>query len=151
MPVQHLNVGILDDHPIMLRAITQLLVPTRQFHVVGAFQHSTALLDALRVTPMDILILDARLDASDLTCPGLLDLLRERAPELRILLLATVDDIALIDQTLTHGAHACVAKEEADRHLIDGLRKIRHTPPYLSPRLRMLTGVAGANKLTADS
>lgn len=145
MPVQHLNVGILDDHPIMLRAIGRLLEPTRSFHLKGEYTHSDALFEALRTAPLDILILDARLDTSDLSCLPLLARLRQLAPAMRILLLASTDDIALIDLAMEQGAHACVAKEEAERHLIDALRKIRHTPPYLSPRLRALSRVSSTS------
>ena len=122
---------IADDHRLMVEGLQQLL--GRRFDVVGVAYAGDELLELLRRTPADVLILD-------LSMPGrsgidLLPDIRRVQPELKILVVTMHVDRILAEAALAAGALGFVPKDSGMDEVELGLREVLAGRRYLSPRV----------------
>jgi DNA-binding NarL/FixJ family response regulator len=99
---------IADDHQLMLAAVRLALQDAADMEIVGETQAGEALLPLVgRVSP-DVVILDLRMPGLDgLRC---LELLRERHPHVKTIVLSGSDDPAAVEASLARGAVAFIQK-----------------------------------------
>jgi DNA-binding NarL/FixJ family response regulator len=113
---------VLDDHPIVLGGLHQLLSLESDLTVVARCTNGTDALAAVRRERPDILI-------ADLTMPGFtgLELLREVAaaalPVKVILLTARIDHEEVLE-AMKHGVAGIVLKESAPLQILDCIRRV---------------------------
>ena len=116
---------IADDHRLMVAAVRTALEGATDFEVVGEAQAGHQLLPLVGRTSPDIIVLDLSMPGMDgLRC---LELLRERHPNVKTIVLSGSDDPAAVDASLSRGAIAFVRKtiDPTDlatviRHALDG-------------------------------
>jgi len=130
---------IADDHRLLVQGLQKML--TRRFEIVGVAYAGDELLELLRTTPADCLLLD-------LSFPGRsgLDILPDiqaLQPDLRIVVLTMHIDRILAEAALAAGALGFVPKdsgmEEVEKALTEALAGRR----YLSPRVPKFTHGVG--------
>jgi two-component system capsular synthesis response regulator RcsB len=107
---------------------------------VDIVSEGKALLKLIRTSPADAIIMDIRL-APDLDCFDVLDELRKRHQQTKLVVLTARTQATLVRRVLCAGAHGYVLKHSKSAELIYALRhvldkKIR----YVSPMLRAGTG-----------
>jgi len=137
---------IADDHRLMVEGLQQLLAP--RFDVVGVAYAGDELLELLRATPADILILD-------LSLPGrsgidLLPDIRRVQPDLRILVVTMHVDRILAEAALAAGALGFVPKDSGMDEVEKGLREVMAGRRYLSPRVPPHTVRVGLDAIHAS-
>jgi DNA-binding NarL/FixJ family response regulator len=114
---------LLDDHPLVLSGLQQLLQSGSDFQVVATCGTATEGLDAVQSLHPDVLVLDLRLHDEN----GL-DVLRRLDPNERpavVVLTATHDEEELLDAARL-GARGIVLKAMAPRVLEDCIRTVHH-------------------------
>ena len=133
------RLAIADDHRLLVQGLQKML--GRRFEIVGVAYAGEELLELLRTTPADCLLLD-------LSFPGRsgLDMLpdiRALQPDLRIVVLTMHVDRILAEAALAAGALGFVPKdsgmEEVEMALTEALAGRR----YLSPRIPKFTHGVG--------
>jgi DNA-binding NarL/FixJ family response regulator len=120
-----LKVLIADDHELMLEGIRLALSEAADMEVVGATSSGAQVLPLVRQTSPDVVLLDLRMPGVDgLRC---LDLLRERHPDVKCIVLSGSEEPDVVEAAFRRGAAAYIVKriDPADlaptiRQVIDG-------------------------------
>src|SRR5580765_4214501 len=103
-----LKLVIADDHELMLEGIRLALAEAPEIEVVGATTSGSQVLPLVRQTSPDVVLLDLRMPGMDgLRC---LELLRERHPNVKAIVLSGSDDPAAVDASFARGAVAFIQK-----------------------------------------
>ena len=102
------RIVIADDHPLVHKAIGECLEETGDFEVVGSATSGTQVAPLVARTAPDLVLLDLNMPVVDgLHC---LSVLREKYPRVAVVIFSGVEDSGMIEQTLSAGAVAYVAK-----------------------------------------
>ena len=102
------RVVIVEDHPLMLRAIREIFEHADGFFVVGTASSGLQVEPLVSRTRPDLVLLDLQLPGLDgLSC---LALLREHHPDVTVIVFSGQDEQESIDRALSGGAAAYVSK-----------------------------------------
>ena len=103
-----LKVLVAEDHALMREAIRSALSGSPDIGVVGEAQTGPQVLPLVRSTDPDLVLLDLRLPGMDgLRC---LDLIRERFPKIKVVILSAVTDPDEVRRAIKRGATSYVFK-----------------------------------------
>ncbi len=103
-----LKLVIADDHSLMLSAVRMALAGETDIEIVGEVQAGQQLLPLVGQTSPDIVLLDLRMPGMDgLRC---LELLRERHPQVKCIVLSGSDDPGAVEASFARGAVAFIQK-----------------------------------------
>lgn len=116
------RVVIVDDHPMVVEGIQSILESYDDVEVIAAFCNGQDIIDRVETLAPDVILLD-------LNMPGLgglstAEILLERRPGTRILILSMHDSPEYISSALSHGAEGYVLKDvptEEIKHAIDAV------------------------------
>lgn len=128
-----LKVLIADDHAVVRRGLRQILEAEPDLEVAGEATSGAEVMDALRIQRYDVVVLD-------ITMPGrggleVLHEIRQKFPELRVLILSMHPEERYALRVLKAGAAGYLTKESAADELIIALRKVAAGGKYVSPTL----------------
>ncbi len=127
-----IRVVLADDHPLMLKAMDDLLRAEAGFKIEAQCPDGEAALDAVRKYAPDILVLDVRMPRRDGI--SVLRAVRSEALPTRVVLLAaSLDDEQMLEATRL-GVGGVVLKEMAPRLLVQCIRKVHAGEPWLERR-----------------
>lgn len=135
---------VADDHPIVISGMRLLLSGSRFFELVGeARTGAEAILRCEQYRP-DVLLLDLRLP--DLPAATICTRLKERRPELAIVILTAHPEEMAVRGCLKAGAVACLFKDTNEQNLLAALMQVVHGRAVIDPRIAgaMLPRRAGA-------
>ena len=103
------RVALADDHRLVLEAIRAVLDTDGDFEIVASTESGAELLRAVAQTSPELVVLDVTMPGIDgLAC---LQLLRERHPRVKVVMLSGVDDPRVAQRALRLGAAAFVRKD----------------------------------------
>jgi DNA-binding NarL/FixJ family response regulator len=109
MPIR---VAIIEDHPLMLKAIEKELVTQPDIKVVGTANHGSELARLVRETSPDVVILDLGMTGSTFEPITAVRMLLQDYPKVRVLVLTGYDDEIYIRQIIDAGAYGYVLKSD---------------------------------------
>lgn len=116
-----IRVVVVDDHQLMLNAIRLTLEQSEDIELVGEALTGSEALPLIGRTQPDLVLLDIRMPQMDgLTCLGKI---RERHPNIKVVILSGIDEPEQIQTALKHGASAFVVKHVDPRDLASALRQ----------------------------
>jgi DNA-binding NarL/FixJ family response regulator len=120
--VARVRTAVADDHRLVLEAIGAMLEVDGEFEVVAATESGAELLRAVAQTAPELVVLDVAMPGIDgLAC---LQLLRERHPRVKVVMLSGVDDPRVAQRALKLGAAAFVKKDVDPRDFTGILRHV---------------------------
>jgi len=149
---QPIRVVLADDHPLMLRAMEDLLRSEGGFRVEAQCPDGEAALEAVRAHRPDILVLDVRMPRRD-GISVLHAIKSEQLPTRVVLLAASLDEEQLIEASRL-GVGGVVLKEMAPRLLIQCIRKVHAGEQWMERRAHarafevLLRREAGAREIS---
>ena len=115
------RVVLADDHRLMLEVVRVTLEEDGDFDVVGTARSAAEALRVVASTEPDVIVLDVRMPGSDgLSC---LQQLKERDPELTVVILSGIEEPRIAQRALRLGASAFVKKQVDPRDLAAVLRQ----------------------------
>ncbi|MCC6832400.1 MAG: response regulator transcription factor [Thermoleophilia bacterium] len=127
------TVVVADDHPIVLSGMRLLLSGSRFFEFAGeARTGAEAILRCDQLRP-DVLLLDLRLP--DLPAATICQRVKERQPDLAIVILTAHPEEMAVRQCLKAGASACLFKDTGEQQLLSALMQVVHGRAVLDPRI----------------
>ncbi len=126
------RVLLADSHKLMLEGLSYLLRPT--FEVVGLVSDTKSLLEVADTLKPDIAVVDLSLPTSNEVNAA--RQLKDRNPELKVIVLSVYDEPEVINKILATGVSGFVLTRSAAWDLIPAIRKVLHGQTYVSPALR---------------
>jgi NarL family two-component system response regulator YdfI len=120
--MRRLKVLVADDHELMVEAVRLALGhAVDEFEIVATTTRGQQVLPLTAQTDPDVVLLDLKMPGMDgLTC---LELLRQRHPRVKAIVLSGVDDPNVIRSAFSRGAAAFIRKHVDPRDLPSALRQ----------------------------
>jgi DNA-binding NarL/FixJ family response regulator len=126
-----LKVLLADDHPLVLVGLRRMLEEHDGIEVVGQASHASELVALAQRRRPDIVLTDLRMPGA-----GGVDFiaeLREKCPEVKIVVLSASADRATVDGALLAGASAFIVKTAVPSDIASVLRQVYHGTVFHSP------------------
>lgn len=121
---------IIDDHPMVIEGIRQMLQNADNVEVVGSAADGYAALEALKASPVDVALVDINLP--DLDGIELCKKLRERFPKLKVLGLSTFKERSYITRMIDAGASGYLLKNANGEELTEAIVAAHKGRMYMS-------------------
>jgi two-component system, NarL family, captular synthesis response regulator RcsB len=144
---KQIRVALADDHPVIRLGIEATLDDISTVQRIGSAVDSTQLVLLLDTQPCDILV-------TDYAMPGgqygdgleLIGFLRERYPELGIIIITSMDKAVLIRSLLACGVDGILSKGDDMSHLRSAIQAVHSKRKYYSPRItKMMKALPSTN------
>jgi DNA-binding NarL/FixJ family response regulator len=128
---------IIDDHPIMVQGLKELIENQRDLKVVGSTDDWHVALDQVKKLNPDLIILDVTLkDANGIE---VLKNLKIHVPHVKILMLSMHDENLYAMRSLKAGAQGYIMKQEAVEKVLGAIRQVLAGEVYLSESMSKRT------------
>jgi DNA-binding NarL/FixJ family response regulator len=119
--MRQLKLLVADDHRLMLEAIRLTLAGTPDIEIVGEAESGSQVLPLVNQTKPDVVLLDVLMPGMDgLRC---LELLQQRHPEIKVVVLSATEDSDVIEAAFRGGAAAYILKQINPRDLGSAIRQ----------------------------
>lgn len=150
MNSQTIRVALADDHPVIRMGIEAAISEKPTLLLIGTAADSTELVELLDAQPCDVLV-------TDYAMPGgrhgdgmeLLDYLRARFPELKIVVMTGLDQPAMIQALHSAGIDHILSKADDSSHVPAAIAAAAVQRRYLSPSITALLPARGAPRTQA--
>ncbi len=126
-----MRVLIADDHGIVRSGVRMLLERQEDIEVVAEAEDGVEARDLAISERPDLAILDVKMPK--LTGLQATREIRERAPDVSVLILSMYDDERYLFEALKAGASGYVLKAQADIDLLEAVRAVARGEPFLTP------------------
>ncbi|MCC2632200.1 MAG: response regulator transcription factor [Ramlibacter sp.] len=125
-----IRIVLADDHAIVREGLKRIVGDAADFQVAGEAADGTEVMQVVRSTDFDVLVLD-------LSMPGrsgmeLIKLVKAEKPKLRILVLSMHQEMQYAVRAIKSGASGYLTKESAPAQLEQAIRKIAAGGAYIS-------------------
>jgi DNA-binding NarL/FixJ family response regulator len=124
-----IRVVLVDDHHLIRDGLRMVLSAVESFEVVGEAATRDGAFELVERTRPDVMLLDVTFPDGDGL--QLLRALRDRTPDLRVVVLTMHSDAATVRQALAAGASGYVVKGAHSRELIDAIEAVARGERYL--------------------
>jgi DNA-binding NarL/FixJ family response regulator len=131
------RIYLIDDHPLLVQGITQLINAERDLQVVGSTGEWTLALNQIPELKPDVVVLDITLAKAN----GIevLKNLRVHFPDLKVLMLSMHDENLYAMRSVRAGAQGYIMKMTATEEVVAAIRQILKGELYLSPQVAKQT------------
>lgn len=130
------RVLIVDDHPMVAEGIQSLLESYDDIDVVGTLTNGRAVIDQLDALAPDVILMD--LNMPELGGLSATEIVLERRPETRVVILSMHDNAEYISSALSHGAMGYLLKDVPTDEIKQAIDTVMGGARY------MCTGAKGA-------
>jgi two-component system invasion response regulator UvrY len=127
------RVIIADDHVLIREGLRKVLAREPDIQVVGEAKNGPEVMELVRSTPADILLLDVNMPGE--RCVDTLRDIKELHPGLSVLMISMLPEEQVALRFLRLGAAGYVSKDAAADELINAIRRILTGARYISPAL----------------
>ena len=132
-PPSVIEVAIVEDRREIRESLALLIGGTEGFKCIGSYRSMEEALDKLKVHQPHLLL-------SDIGLPGMsgiegIAILKERYPDLLILMLTVYDDDERIFDAMCSGASGYLLKKTPPARLLDSLREVANGGAPMSPEV----------------
>jgi two-component system, NarL family, response regulator NreC len=130
---RNIRIGIAEDHEIVRQGLVSLLECEDNLKVVFDVGNGSELLESIKRKRIDLLILDLRMPV--ISGKELIQLLAEKYPLIRIIVLSAYDERSEIIECFQLGAKAFIPKQFAIEKLIDAIYSVHKDGYYLDEHM----------------
>ena len=126
---QLIRVAIVEDHKVVAEGFERLINDSDNIRVIGKAFSVSGCLELLEVAQPDVLLLDVSLpDGNGIQlCPKI----KEKYPQVRILMLTSYNELFTITRALDAGADGYVLKNCMSEELLEGIRTVASGERFL--------------------
>lgn len=129
-----IKLAIIDDHPIVLAGLHQLLEGHPKLVIIGAFGHYQQLLEFLPGSEIDVLLFDLQLPGVDPV--QLLKTIKSIKTSLKVLVLTNMDQVFTARTMLVAGVDGYVLKGIDQSTLVEAIVTVSEGFQYIDVSLR---------------
>lgn len=109
-----ISVALIEDFPLMLAAVRNLLAEDPALHVVATAAHGKDLNGLLAAHAVDVLLLDLGMATGYFEPISAIKRTRESYPALKIMVLTSYDAVAYVRDVIKAGAHGYLLKDDVE-------------------------------------
>lgn len=131
--MEKFRVLIVDDHPLMREGLFELISAEPDLSVCGDAADAASAIAAVEALRPDVVVLDLTLGSDDGI--SLVQELRTRVSELKILVVSMHDETLYAERLLALGARGYVMKQEPAEVFVGALRRVAHGEHHVSAAL----------------
>jgi len=125
---------IVDDHPMIIEGIVNMLTPFKHIIVEEKFNNGATLLQRLEKAMPDVLLLDIHLP--DYRDGNLLSILKEKYPELPVIIITNADNPYLARELIMKGCKGYLLKTAETNQIKDAIEIVHGGGEYIDPSVR---------------
>ena len=129
-----IKIAIADDHPLVITGLRHILGNCADMEITGSYINGAELLAAMAVGQPDVLLLDIQLPGQ--TGDELAEIIKEKYPDVKILVLTNFDNVFYVKNMLKKGANGYVLKTTNEDILLEAIKSVFEGKLYLEPVLR---------------
>ena len=131
-----IRVAIVDDHKVLLEGLEYIINESDAIRVSGRAHNIAECQQMLEDNCPDVLMLDVSLpDGNGIDiCPEI----RRGYPEIKILMLTTYAEPAVVSRALEAGAHGYILKNSMSEEIIEGIYKVASGERFLCDQAKVL-------------
>jgi DNA-binding NarL/FixJ family response regulator len=128
-----ISLVVVDDHPIFLSGLQQLFKKQSDFELVGVAESAAELETMLAQRAPSVVLMDIEMPEVDgITATALV---RQRAPNTKVVILTGYDNPDLIFRAIKAGAVGYLLKNTRAKEILATLRKVAAGEIFLNPEL----------------
>ncbi|MBU9678199.1 hypothetical protein KTF37_15195 [Burkholderia multivorans] len=135
-----IRVAVASDYPVVVEGLAQILRASGVFDVVGECENLLELTDLLSRTDCDVLVFDYPFGQTGRVRPkrDQIAWLRERFPDLKMVLFAPDNDAAMLRALRRCGESVLLTKRDPVGHFVTAVHACFARSEYLSPAAKVL-------------
>lgn len=130
----NIRLMITDDHPVVTNGLQKIFNEYPGMQVIGVFNNGTDLLNELKNSLPDILLLDMNLP--DMEGPELATIILGKYPAVNIIILSSADILFQVKKMLQLGCKGYLLKDSDDQMIIQAIETVHQGGQFLSPVLQ---------------
>jgi DNA-binding NarL/FixJ family response regulator len=127
-----IRVLIADDEALMRTGVRLVLEHDDEISVVAEAQNAREAVEACRVNPIDVALLDIRMPGDGISA---VTEISRQSPRTRTVMLTAFGEEQTVTRALSAGAHGYLLKDTGPRELIDAVRRAAAGDPVLAPQI----------------
>ncbi len=128
-----IKILIADDHPILRKTLSNYLSQEAKIQIVGEEGDTSGLMDAVRLSRPDILLLDVTMPGPDAAV--VVHALKKQFPDLRVLILSATKRSDQVQDLLNAGVSGYVLKEDRPDELLEAIDAVVAGREWFSPQI----------------
>jgi len=117
-----IKIVIVDDHQLVIEGLKSLLKPRQEIKIVASFTKGHELLQFLKNTVVDVILLDINLP--DINGVDLCKLITKEYKDIAVVGLSTYSDRSIINEMISNGAKGYLLKNVTESELNEAVRKV---------------------------
>lgn len=125
-----IRIIIIDDHPVVIDGIRQLIESEPDMNVAGTAMNGCDCKSLLKNTPADIILLDINLP--DINGMDLCEYIKQYYPAIRIIALTGFKEYFYMQRMIHNGASGYLLKNALPEEIIEGIRTVYGGSEYFS-------------------
>ena len=130
---EKISIALVDDHPIFLSGLQQLIKKQPDFELIGVAESIEDLENLLEQAQPQVILMDVELPEGDgISATAFV---RKKSPETKVVILTGFDNPDLIFRALKVGAVGYLLKNTRSKEILDTLRKVAAGEVFLNPDL----------------
>lgn len=122
MPSHKINIVIVDDHPIVIEGLKQMLNDQPVFHVSQTFTKGSEVICFIKSHEVDIILLDITLP--DISGIQLCEEIKQLSPETSVIMFSNRSERSIIMQCIKNGASGYLLKNVSMDELMDCFKNV---------------------------
>ncbi|ARS34364.1 response regulator [Pontibacter actiniarum] len=135
MEYQPLTLAIADDHNLFRKGVLELLKAFEEITLVADACNGAELLEKIEPHLPDVVVLDLEMPEMDGVATS--RYLLSKYPDVKILIMSTYGDEALVDNLLEEGVRGYLLKNSEPDELRQALQALKASKGYFSPAIKI--------------
>lgn len=129
-----IRISIADDHPLVMSGIYNMLEGSEDFIIVAAYPDGLALMEGLKHTPTDVILLDIQMPGK--TGADLAPVIVKKYPDIKILVLTNYDSTLHVQHMLRHGVMGFLLKTTDKNTLMEAIHTVYRGGEFLEKSMQ---------------
>jgi len=130
MTATKIKVSIIDDHPVVIEGLRNMLATKPDIHVITVFINGRDLLNEMPMNLPDVLLLDIKLP--DVAGDELVEIIGKNYPQVKVIALTYLDSMYFTNLMMKKGVKGYLLKTSTGEDITEAIRIVYNGGVYLA-------------------
>lgn len=131
-----IKVAIIDDHPMVISGLSNMLSPFPQLEVISSFLSGNDFLEHQPSPMPDVVLLDIMMPG--IQGPELAKMIKKRFPEMQLLAVSSINTPGQIRQMMKNGCSGFLLKNTDQHVLVEAIEAVYNGEEYIEEKVKEL-------------